>query len=232
LHIPACGENCLLSVSQLRRLGIFVEFPPSGAATMRYSNGSWVEVMDANGLYGLRPIRGEVLGLLEVNKGFAIDTGEGAVKEAALWPFKLVHLRGEAVLRLSLEDNNIPSLLKVPRCVCTGCVYEKITRRPFPSILPSSRVTQPLEIIHRDLAGPINPESLGGALYLLMFTDDYTRYKVGYLLKHKSETFARFKEYKALGKKQQGKIIRMLRLDEGGEYICQTSSVISYNRKE
>jgi len=30
LHVPACRENSLLSVSQLRRAGIFVEFPPSG----------------------------------------------------------------------------------------------------------------------------------------------------------------------------------------------------------
>ena len=50
LHVPACGENSLLSVSQLRRSGIFIEFPPSGGATMRYSIGSWVEVMEANGL--------------------------------------------------------------------------------------------------------------------------------------------------------------------------------------
>jgi len=51
-----------------------------------------------------------------------------------------------------------------------------------------------------------------------MFTDDFTRYKVGYLLKRKSEAFASFKEYKALVEKQQGKVIRKLRTDRGGEY--------------
>jgi len=51
-----------------------------------------------------------------------------------------------------------------------------------------------------------------------MFTDDYTRYKVGYLLKCKSESFARIKEYKALVEKQQGKVIRKPRTDGGGEY--------------
>jgi len=172
LHVPACGENSLLSVSQLRRSGIFVELPPSGGATMRYSNGSWVEVKEANELYVLRPMRGEVLGHLGVNKAFAIDTGEGAAKEVARWHFRLAHLGAEAVRRLSLEANDIPSIWKVPRCVCTGCVYGKMTQKPFPSILPSSRATQPLEIIHSDLAGPIDPKSLGGALYLLMFTDD------------------------------------------------------------
>ena len=64
LHVPACGENSLLSVSQLRRSGIFVEFPPSGGATMRYSDSSRVQVMEANGFYVLRPMRGDVLGHL------------------------------------------------------------------------------------------------------------------------------------------------------------------------
>ena len=35
LHFPACGEHSLLSVSQLRRSGIFVEVPRSGGATLR-----------------------------------------------------------------------------------------------------------------------------------------------------------------------------------------------------
>ena len=51
-----------------------------------------------------------------------------------------------------------------------------------------------------------------------MFTDHFTRYKVCYLLKRKSEAFARFKQYKALGEKRQGKVIRKLCTDGGGEY--------------
>jgi len=50
-----------------------------------------------------------------------------------------------------------------------------------------------------------------------MFPDDFTKYKVGYLLKRKSEALARFEEYKALVEKQQGKVIRKLRTDGGGE---------------
>ena len=93
----------------------------------------------------------------------------------------------------------------------------------------SSRATQPLEIIHSDIAGPINPRSLGGALYLLMFTDDYTRFKIGYLIKRKSEALMCFKDYKALAEKHHGKPIRKLRTDGGGEY---TSNEFSYLLKE
>jgi len=106
----------------------------------------------------------------------------------------------------------------VPRCVCTCCLYRKMARKPLRSVLPSAKATQPLKIVKSDIAGPINPKSLGGAPYLHLFTDDFTRYKVGYLLKCKSEAFARFKEYKALVEKQQGKVIRKLRTDGGREY--------------
>jgi len=218
LHVPACRENSVLSVSQLRRSGIFVEFPPSAGATMRYSNGSLVGVAEANGLSVLRPMRGEVLGQLGVNNAFALDTGERAAKKATGWHFRLAHLEAEAARRLSLQDNDIPSIRKVPRFVCVGCVYGKMASKPFPSLLPLSSATQPLEIVHSDMAGPIDLKSLGGALYLLLFTDDFTRYKVGYLLKRKSETFARFNEYEALVEKQQGKVIRKLRTDGGGEF--------------
>jgi len=135
LHVPACGENSLLSVSQVRGSGIFVEFPPSGGATMRYSNSSLVGVAEANGLYVLRPMRGEVFGHLGVNNAFALDTGEGAVQEAPRWHFRLAHLGAEGVRRLLLEDNDIPSIWKVPLCVCVGCVYGKMTRKWFPSVL-------------------------------------------------------------------------------------------------
>jgi len=218
LHILACGENSLLSVSQLRCAGIFVEFPPSGGATMRYWNSSLVGVAEVNRLYVLRPKRGEVLGHLGVNNEFALDTGEGAAKEATRWHFRLVYLGPEAVRRLSLEDNDISSIWKVPRCVCAGCVYGKMERKLFLSVLPSLKATQPHEIVPSDIAGPIDAKSLREALYLLMFTDDFTRYMVGHLLKRNLEAFARFKEYKALVEKQQGKVIRKLCTDRGGEY--------------
>jgi len=130
---------------------------------MRYRNGSLVEVAEVHGLYVLRPMRGEVLGHLGVNNAFALDTGEGAAKEAARWHFRLAHLGEEAVRRLSLEDNDIPSIRKVPRCVCAGCVYGKMARKPCPSVLPSSKATQPREIVHSDIARlpVIDPKSLG-----------------------------------------------------------------------
>jgi len=107
----------------------------------------------------------------------------------------------------------------VPHCVCADCIYGKMARKPFPSVLPSSKAMQPLKIVHSGIAGQINPKSLRGALYLIIFTDNFTRYKVGYSPKCQSQAFSPFKEYnKDLVEKQQGKVIRKLGRNGGGEY--------------
>lgn len=93
-----------------------------------------------------------------------------------------------------------------------------MARKPFLSVSSSYQATQPLELIHSDIAGPINLKSVGGSQYLLMFTDNFTRYRVGNFLKSKSETLIQFKKYKALVKKQQGLTIKKLRTNREGKY--------------
>jgi transposase InsO family protein len=60
--------------------------------------------------------------------------------------------------------------------------------------------------------------SLNGCLYYVIFIDDYSRKCWIYFLKVKSDTFDKFKEYKAFIEKQTGKHIRTLRTDNGGEF--------------
>ena len=59
------------------------------------------------------------------------------------------------------------------------------------------RATDLLEIIHTDVCGPMNIEARGGYHYFLTFTDDLSRYGYIYLMKHKSETFEKFKEFQS-----------------------------------
>jgi len=61
-------------------------------------------------------------------------------------------------------------------------------------------------------------KSLGGASYVLTFIDDFNRMTFGYLLKHKDQTFNRFKDFKASVENQTNLKIKMLRSDKGGEY--------------
>ena len=60
-----------------------------------------------------------------------------------------------------------------------------------------------------------------GYAYFIIFTDDLSRYRYVYLMKHKSEAFEKFKEFRHEVKKQTGKLVKVLRSDRGGKYLCQ-----------
>ena len=59
----------------------------------------------------------------------------------------------------------------------------------------------------------------GGYRYFLTFTDDLSRYRYIYLMKHKSETFEKFKEFQSEVENDRNKKIKFLRPDRGGEYL-------------
>ena len=58
----------------------------------------------------------------------------------------------------------------------------------------------------------------GGFQYFITFTDDLSRYGYVYLMKYKSETIEKFKEFHSEVENQCGKKIKALRSDRGGEY--------------
>jgi len=82
-----------------------------------------------------------------------------------------------------------------------------MTHKTFPSVPESSWASSILDIIHGKIIGPIDPVLLVGSRYLLLFTDNFTRYKIGYMLKKTSDALKGFKKYKPLVKKLQRKHI-------------------------
>ncbi|GJV16648.1 retrotransposon protein, putative, ty1-copia subclass [Tanacetum coccineum] len=93
-------------------------------------------------------------------------------------------------------------------------VRGKMTRKSFPR--HPERATDLLGIIHSDVCGPLRHVSKQGASYFITFTDDYSRYRYVYLLKHKLEVFETFKVFKNEVENQLGKTIKALRSDRGG----------------
>ena len=55
-------------------------------------------------------------------------------------------------------------------------------------IEPDERATCPLELVHCDLAGPVDPTAKYGFRYALSFVDDYSGVNMVYFLKTKSDT--------------------------------------------
>ena len=65
----------------------------------------------------------------------------------------------------------------------------------------------------------VNVEARGRYHYFLTFTDDLSRYGYIYLMKHKSETFEKFKGFQSEVENHHDKKIKFLRSDCGGEYL-------------
>ena len=65
-------------------------------------------------------------------------------------------------------------------------------------------------MIHSDVCVPMSTPARGGYQYFVTFTDDLSRYGYIYLMRHKSETFEKFKEFQNEVENQLGKTIKLL----------------------
>lgn len=102
---------------------------------------------------------------------------------------------------------------------CEICPLGKQHRKPFKT--STTRATKILHLIHSDLCGPMEKRSIGGARYLLTFTDDYSRKLFVYFLPDKSCVLDIFLEFKQLMENQTECKIKILRTDNGTEYVSK-----------
>ena len=102
---------------------------------------------------------------------------------------------------------------------CDSCLKGKMTKLPFSE--KGERVDELLGLVHTDVCGPMTTHALGGYSYFITFIDDHSHYGYVYLMKHKSEAFEKFREFRSEVEKQLGKSIKILRSDRGGEYLSQ-----------
>ncbi|TYK25792.1 gag/pol protein [Cucumis melo var. makuwa] len=111
---------------------------------------------------------------------------------------------------------------------CYHCGENGYWLRNYPKYLAQKKVEKEaqglraktsLELVHSNLCGPMNVKVRGGYEYFISFIDDYSRYGHVYLIQNKSDSFEKFKEYKAEVENESGKTIKTLRSDQGGEYM-------------
>jgi hypothetical protein len=100
---------------------------------------------------------------------------------------------------------------------CEACQLGKLHRSPFPERSQTKR--EVLELVHTDIAGPISPATQSEKRYIISYIDDATRRPWTYLLRHKYEAFEAYLEFKAEAERQSGKKIKIVRSDNGGEYM-------------
>jgi hypothetical protein len=102
---------------------------------------------------------------------------------------------------------------------CESCLMGGQTKQPF-NKKGGTRAKEILELVHSDVCGAMSEKSISGYRYFLTFIDDKTRKTFVYFLKSKDELVCKFEEFTALVERQTGKRLKILRSDNGKEYVC------------
>src|SRR5882672_10037920 len=137
-----------------------------------------------------------------------------------IWHQRMGHMSHSA-LRVhgpkALKGLDIDESTVAPK-VCHRCELGKSTRQPFPgSAKKTSRI---LEIIHSDLASPMQSKSIQGSEYTTTFVDDYSCHAVIYYLRSKDQFAVALKQFLIWAETQTSHKMRALHSDHGGEYIA------------
>lgn len=114
--------------------------------------------------------------------------------------------------------NNIPySSLK-----CNVCTLAKSHRASYPSSF--NKRTVPFELVLFDIWGPSPVPTQHGVHWFITLVDDCTRMTELYLMKHKSDVGEIVKRFYHMVHTQYSLPVKVLRCDNGGEYINQDFS--------
>lgn len=204
LYVPELSTN-LLSVSNIVNNKCNVKFDCKGCYLYNKDNVEVAMATLVNNMYKLNVVSVQAF-LSTTNDDFY------------LWHQRLAHLNYNDMKKLKDHTEGV----KIPQTselTCIPCIKGKQARSPFPS--EGSRASQLLEIIHSDICGPMEVNSLGNARYFLTFTDDFSRKVCVFTIKSKSECLDKFKEYKSYVENRLNTKIKTLRTDNGTEYTSK-----------
>ena len=135
------------------------------------------------------------------------------------WHERYGHININDLNKLSAKKMVKGLDIKIPEKIdCVTCAVNKISAKPYKNY-GSVQTTDLLEVVHTDLCGPIGVKSVGGSSYFMTFIDDYSHYISTYFLKNKSDVFEAFTNFAAIAEKQTGRQIKVVRSDNGKEFI-------------
>ena len=205
-HVPSMTKN-LISMSLLDSRGF------------KYSGGDGVlNVCKGSDVI----LKGFMNGTLYLLKGTTI-TGSANLASpeiseediTKLWHMRLGHM-GERGMQLLSKQGLLCGHKTKSLEFCEHCVFGKLHRKSFRKAIHRTKGT--LDYIHSDCWGPSRVESLKSHRYFVSMIDDYLRKTWIIFMKHKSEAFSSFKEWKILVENQTEKNVKRLRTDNGLEF--------------
>ncbi|KAM1543858.1 hypothetical protein ACFX1Z_013474 [Malus domestica] len=222
LYFPSCIKN-LISISKVLQDGHLILFDKMSCNlylnSRIISHGNMIE-----GFFHLETSSG--MHCIESRNTSKPKRAREEVNREKMWHLKLGHVNLDKIRKM-LKDGYFRPLGNDQMGTCECCSKGKMTKSPFTR--KGECAPEILGLIHTDVCGPMSTTSRGGFSYYITFTDDHSRFGYVYLMKYKSESFERFKEFKNEVEKQTGKQIKILRSDRGGEYL--STEFLDYLKK-
>ena len=124
----------------------------------------------------------------------------------------MVHIYRQRIERL-IKDETLLELDFLDFDTCVDYIKGKPTTKVRNAKV--DRCTRFLGVVHTDICGSFSLPTLRGHKYFITFIDDYSQYGFIELIHEKSDSFEAFKTKVEL---QQGKNIKVVHSNRGGEY--------------
>lgn len=214
LYVPDLRTN-LLSVGKICDKGLRVIFEKKKATVVDRNGSSVLSANRAsNGLYCLETRTPESSANAEWN-----EEKNSKSRSTLMWHRRMGHLNFKDLIKCAKEGTvkGLEINENFGGYNCETCAKGKMSRKALPK--RSQRQTDLLDIVHTDICGPMQMESIGQSRYFITFIDDSSRWCEVRFLRKKSDTFQAFKEYKAMVENLTGKRIKCLQSDNGKEYV-------------
>jgi len=208
---PNASMN-LLSVSQLCDLGNRVHFDAQHATVYNRSGRVVLRGKRVGGLYLFK----QTLPSSEA-VGHAMTTKSS--ENTTLFHRRMGHINIQSLRLLSHISHGVV-LDGNPTELCVPCTQAKAHRKSF--LTSTSHASRIGELVHTDVCYIGIPTIIGDYKLFVLFVDDCTRYTVIYLLTHKSDAAAAFKDYDKKLFNMIGRHTTTLRSDGGKEYFNNT----------
>ncbi|TYZ67568.1 hypothetical protein PybrP1_000198, partial [[Pythium] brassicae (nom. inval.)] len=224
-HIPKLTRN-LFSVGRFTKDVAPVTFDAS-VCYVNLKGQKWkIGERAGKGLFKLcmTPVQAESASVASVSKA-------PQMSKSYLWHLRLGHIGHDgldAIVKQKLGVGiDIASVNKWE--LCSGCALGKQTRVRFQSTA-SERAKNVLDVVHSDVCGPMQTTTFSDKRYFVTFIDDKSRFCVVFLLRSKSEVLDKFVQFVKFAETQTGRRVKVLRSDNGGEYVSSKFAAFCSNQ--